>query len=97
MDALNTTSSVGVRELRQEASALIRRVKNGEIVEITEHGTPVARLVPIQESEYEDWIVAQLLRASKKPNSLGKIKPFKLPSGVSASNVLLKMRAEERF
>jgi prevent-host-death family protein len=36
---------VGVRELRQQASAILRRVKTGERVEITEHGVPVAVLI----------------------------------------------------
>lgn len=41
------SDSVGVRELRQQASALLRRVRNGESIEVTDHGRPVARLVPI--------------------------------------------------
>ena len=36
---------VGVRELRREASAILRRVSSGETVEITDRGRPVARLV----------------------------------------------------
>jgi len=36
---------VGVRELRREASAILRRVAAGETVEITDRGRPVAVLV----------------------------------------------------
>jgi prevent-host-death family protein len=36
----------GVREARQHLSALLDEVKRGREVEITEHGTVVARLVP---------------------------------------------------
>jgi len=36
-----------VRELRQNASKLLERVAAGESIEITNHGRPVARLVPI--------------------------------------------------
>lgn len=40
--------SVGVRELRQSASELLDRVAStGDSIEITNHGRPVARLVPI--------------------------------------------------
>jgi prevent-host-death family protein len=40
--------SVGIRELRQNASALLERVvSTGVTIEITNHGHPVARLVPI--------------------------------------------------
>jgi prevent-host-death family protein len=37
---------VGVRELRQNLSVYLRRVKEGEALEVTEHGRTVARLVP---------------------------------------------------
>ncbi len=43
-------ATVGVRELRQEASRLLERVAAGETIEITNHGRPVARLVPIDYS-----------------------------------------------
>jgi prevent-host-death family protein len=37
---------VGVRELRQNLSVYLRRVKAGETLEVTEHGLPVAELRP---------------------------------------------------
>ena len=39
--------SVGVRELRQRASDLLRLVEQGETVEITDRGRPVALLTPM--------------------------------------------------
>ncbi len=39
--------SVGVRELRQRASELLRRVEQGETIEITDRGRPVALLGPL--------------------------------------------------
>lgn len=41
--------SVGVRELRQRASSLLRLVESGETVEVTDRGRPVALLTPIPE------------------------------------------------
>jgi prevent-host-death family protein len=41
---------IGVRELRQQASRYLARVKDGESFEITERGKPVAQLVPAQVS-----------------------------------------------
>jgi prevent-host-death family protein len=38
---------VGVRELRQNLSVYLRRVRAGERLEVTERGEPVARLEPI--------------------------------------------------
>ena len=38
--------SAGIREARQNLSALLDEVKKGREVVITEHGRPVAKLVP---------------------------------------------------
>jgi prevent-host-death family protein len=38
---------VGVRELRQNLSVYLRRVKRGEAIAVTERGVAVARLEPI--------------------------------------------------
>lgn len=38
---------VGVRELRQRASELLRLVEDGETIEITDRGRPVALLTPL--------------------------------------------------
>jgi prevent-host-death family protein len=40
-------ATVGVRELRQRASELLRRVEGGETIEITDRGRPVALLAPL--------------------------------------------------
>jgi prevent-host-death family protein len=36
----------GVRDLRQNASMLLRQVAAGETIEITNNGQPVAQLIP---------------------------------------------------
>ena len=41
------TETVGVRELRQQASELIRRVETGEEIIIAVSGRPAARLAPL--------------------------------------------------
>jgi prevent-host-death family protein len=42
------TTSVGIRELRQQASALLKRVAGGEVIDVSDHGHPIARIVPIR-------------------------------------------------
>jgi prevent-host-death family protein len=37
---------IGVRELRRDASGILRRVASGEAVEVTDRGRPVAVLLP---------------------------------------------------
>jgi prevent-host-death family protein len=39
-------TTVGIRELRQRASELLRRVADGQTIEITDHGRPVALITP---------------------------------------------------
>ena len=36
---------IGIRELRQQASSVLRRVSAGETVEVTDRGRPVALIV----------------------------------------------------
>ena len=39
-------AAVGIRELRQRASELVRRVERGETIQVTDRGRPVAILSP---------------------------------------------------
>jgi prevent-host-death family protein len=38
---------IGVRQLNQETSRVLARVKAGETIEVTDRGEPVARLSPV--------------------------------------------------
>lgn len=40
---------VGIRELRQHLTVYLRRVKAGEVLEVTDRGRPVALLTPLPE------------------------------------------------
>lgn len=42
--------TTGIRELKEQLSAYIRRVKSGETIIITDRGKPVGRLVPYSET-----------------------------------------------
>ena len=44
---MTNRSQVGVREIRQNLSVYLDRVKAGEAIEITERGQPVAVLAPL--------------------------------------------------
>ncbi|XVX19758.1 type II toxin-antitoxin system Phd/YefM family antitoxin [Actinomycetota bacterium] len=47
--------TVGLRELRQDASGLLRRVERGEEIVITVSGRPSARLVPARQTRWHRW------------------------------------------
>ena len=46
---------VGLRELRQDASELIRRVETGEEIDITVAGRLAARIVPVTPKRWQTW------------------------------------------
>ena len=48
-------ATVGLRELRQDASDLVRRVEAGEEITITVSGRPSARLVPTTPAPPAQW------------------------------------------
>jgi len=86
----------GIRELRQNASSLIRRVIAGETIEVTERGRPVARIVPLQDRSVLDQMVAEG-RASQAQGDLLDVKPIARVSGKRPlSQVLAELRADER-
>jgi prevent-host-death family protein len=56
--------SIGVAELKARLSAYLDKVKGGEEVLVTEHGRPVARLVPVYSNdERRDARLQRLARA----------------------------------
>ena len=50
-------SRIGIRELRDTLTATIRRVRNGETLEVTHDGVPVAVLAPVR-GDWVDQLVA---------------------------------------
>jgi prevent-host-death family protein len=62
---------VGVRELRQNLSVYLRRVKEGVTLEVTEHGRPVARLAPLPEEELD--LVDRWIAEGKATPAVGPI------------------------
>ena len=89
--------SVGVRDLRQNASKVLDAVKAGAIIEITEHGVPVARLAPIKRSLYDDYIESGLIKPAENPDWRPTKNPVKITGSKTSTEVLMEMRAEERY
>jgi prevent-host-death family protein len=90
-------ASVGVRELRQRASELLRRVEAGETIEVTDRGRPVALLTPAPEGS-----PLERLRASGETDApVGDLADLPPPLPLAAgreppSLVLERLRAGER-
>jgi prevent-host-death family protein len=90
-------TSVGVRELRQRASELLRRVERGEAIEITDRGRPVAVLAPLpQRGGLADLRATGQLQPAAA-DLAGLPEPRTIPDdGPSASDVLAALRRDER-
>jgi prevent-host-death family protein len=87
---------VGVRELRQNASVVLRRVAAGETVEVTDRGRAVARIVPVHEASRLEQLLAEG-RASAVTGDLLDVKPIARSAGKpTLSRILADMRADER-
>lgn len=64
MSSTSTADTIGAYEAKTHFSELLEKVQSGEEITITKHGTPVARLVPIQKKStpaerrkiIEEWI-----------------------------------------
>jgi len=90
-------TEVGVRELRQRASELLRRVEAGETFEVTDRGRPVAVLGPIRHQRPLD----RLRDTGDLEPSRGDLAdlpaPLKLAPGQERpSHVLERLRRDER-
>lgn len=90
-------TSVGVRELRQRASELLRLVEAGETIEITDRGRPVAVLAPLPAG----GALARLRAAGDveraEPGSDDFPEPLPLTPGQEPPSVTLaRLRRDER-
>jgi len=91
------TTTVGVRELRQRASELLRLVAAGETVEITDRGRPVAVLGPIPGQGALERLRASGDLTSATAGLDGLPRPLEIPSGgPKPSDVLAGLRRDER-
>jgi len=93
------SNSVGIRELRQQASAVLRRVVGGEVVEVTDHGHPIARIVPLRPG-----VMNQLVLEGRVTEASGDLLEFADEMGlpveacgaVLPSAALAELRSDER-
>jgi prevent-host-death family protein len=86
-------SDVGIRALKQNASAVVEAAVAGETVRITDRGRPVAQLTAIPSSPLQRLVSAGRARPARR--SLGELEP-PVP-GPSISGALEEMRDAERY
>ncbi|MBV9546558.1 MAG: type II toxin-antitoxin system prevent-host-death family antitoxin [Chloroflexi bacterium] len=94
------SNTVGIRELRQQASAVLRRVVAGEVIDITEHGHPIARIVPLRPGPL-DQLVLEKRATEAQGDLLDQMDELGLPAPprgglLEPSRALAELRADER-
>lgn len=81
--------TVGIRELKQRASDLLRQVRqNGQEIQVTYHGEVIALIVPVQrprqEESSDDWASLDTLAAEIGAH---------WPEGLTSIDALAEVRA----
>lgn len=82
--------NIGVRELRDGLSRHLAEVRSGRTLTVTDHGRPVARIVPIDR-----------LTALERLSAEGRVQPARVrkrsaPSPVAASGLVSDLVADQR-
>lgn len=86
---------VGVRELRQNLSVYLRRVRKGETFEVTERGQPVARLTPLAEhADARSRLVAEGRLIPRRTDSRDLPPPIDDPTLRPTSEILDELRED---
>lgn len=90
-------ATVGIRALKQNASAVVAEVSAGRVITITDRGRPVAQLIPYAEDHIE-----RLLASGRVKPASGSVADLPEPAPARAgepslTEVLSQMRDEERY
>lgn len=86
-------SEVGIRALKQNASAVVAEAASGETVTITDRGRPVAQMTAIPVSRLQGLIDAGLARPARR--SINELPPPAPGPDISAT--LADMREGTRY
>ena len=87
---LEVAVDVGVRALRDGLSRHLAEVRNGHTVTVTEHGRPIARIVPVESRNILERLIAEgRVRPARRPK-----RPA--PEPVAASGTVSDLVAEQR-
>ncbi|MBI4219419.1 MAG: type II toxin-antitoxin system prevent-host-death family antitoxin [Chloroflexi bacterium] len=83
--------NIGVRELKQHASEILRRVRAGEAVTITHRGLAVARIVPVLDETHQREAAAAVWA---EMDALTREIGTRWPVGVSAADAVREQRRD---
>lgn len=89
---------VGIRELKDTLSSVLHRVQEGEPIEVTDNGRPIARIVPIRPMSATERLAAEgmLVLAPDAETEWPEPEPAR-PGERPMSEIVIEMRADERY
>jgi prevent-host-death family protein len=85
---------MGIRELRDTLTQTIRRVRNGESIEVTHDGEPIAMLVPYSADRRAQLIAEGKLRPARRRRTYPLPPPLRQTGPISASEALADDRGD---
>ncbi|MBJ7458492.1 MAG: type II toxin-antitoxin system prevent-host-death family antitoxin [Thermoleophilaceae bacterium] len=89
---LHTTISVGVRELHNRTSQLMKAVAEGAELEVTNHGKVVGRMVPVAPDDLYQRLKRDGMIREPKAARTPLPPPIKLAPGVTVSDLIKDQR-----
>lgn len=90
-------SEIGIRELRQNLSVYLRRVQEGESMEVTDRGQPVALLIPLPSPDTPLMRLVAQGRATAPQGDLLELEPPPGDVGDNSLSESLQAVREERL
>lgn len=87
--------SIGVRELRNNVAAVLRRAAAGERIVVTVDGAPTAQLGPIEvvgSPTLDDLVAAGLVEAPRRAVGPAELHPLDPPVDIRLDDVLDQLR-----
>jgi prevent-host-death family protein len=87
---------IPIRSLNQDTAGVLARVERGQVVEITNRGRPIARIVPVTDDPLADLIASGTV---VPPTVAGLIPMPVVPAdpGQEAGELISQLRDEERW
>lgn len=86
--------TIGIKELRDTLSKQLAKVKEGETITVTDHGKPVAKIVPAGEPNIVDRLIAEgRATPPKRPKRSALPEPLPpLKGDKTLTDILMEMR-----
>jgi prevent-host-death family protein len=88
-------SSIGVRELRNDVAAVLRRAAGGERIVVTVDGVPTAQVGPLEPPDrptLDDLVATGLVQPPRRPGPLAEPAPIDPPVDIRLDDVLDDLR-----